>query len=207
MKKHEEQLAAIEEMRNIMDRATRFRTISGLSAMVAGLLAIICGAFVSLHTGIRFLEAEAFDRMLRSTKAMEVQLSFLFLLITSISFGIYLAARNARLKGQMPWDSAAKRLALHMSIPLLAGGIFSVLIFQYGLFGLIPAITLLFYGLALFSASHYTLDTVRFLGIFQIFLGLLATAWLAYGLVIWVMGFGVLHLIFGVYIYLKYERV
>lgn len=207
MKKHEEQLAAIEEMRNIMDRATRFRTISGLSAMVAGVLAIICVAFVSLHTGIRFLEAEAFDRILRSTKAMEVQLSFLFLLITSISFGIYLAARNARLKGHLPWDSAAKRLALHMSIPLLAGGIFSVLIFQYSLFGLIPAITLLFYGLALFSASHYTLDTVRFLGIFQIFLGLLATAWLAYGLVIWVMGFGVLHLIFGVYIYLKYERV
>lgn len=207
MKKHEEQLAAIEEMRNLMDRATRFRTISGLSAMVAGVLAIICVAFVSLHTGIRFLEAGAFDRMLRGTKAMEVQLSFIFLLITSISFGIYLAARNARLKGHLPWDSAAKRLALHMSIPLLAGGIFSVLIFQYSLFGLIPAITLLFYGLALFSASHYTLDTVRFLGIFQIFLGLLATAWLAYGLVIWVMGFGVLHLIFGVYIYLKYERV
>lgn len=207
MKKHEEQLAAIEEMRNLMDRATRFRTISGLSAMVAGVLAIICVAFVSLHTGIRFLEAGAFDRMLRGTKAMEVQLSFIFLLITSISFGIYLAARNARLKGHLPWDSAAKRLALHMSIPLLAGGIFSVLIFQYSLFGLIPAITLLFYGLALFSASHYTLDTVRFLGISQIFLGLLATAWLAYGLVIWVMGFGVLHLIFGVYIYLKYERV
>ena len=207
MKKHEEQLAAIEEMRNIMDRATRFRTISGLSAMVAGVLAIICVAFVSLHTGIRFLEAGAFDRMLRGTKVMEVQLSFIFLLITSISFGIYLAARNARLKGHLPWDSAAKRLALHMSIPLLAGGIFSVLIFQYSLFGLIPAITLLFYGLALFSASHYTLDMVRFLGVFQIFLGLLATAWLAYGLVIWVMGLGVLHLIFGVYIYLKYECV
>lgn len=207
MKKHEEQLAAIEEMRNIMDRATRFRTISGLSAMVAGALAIICVAFVSLHTGTHFLEAEAFDRMLRSTKGMGVQLSFFFLLITSISFGIYLAARNARLKGQLPWDSAAKRLAFHMLIPLLAGGVFSVLIFQYGLFGLIPAITLLFYGLALFSASHYTLDTVRFLGVSQIALGLLATAWVAYGLVIWVMGFGVLHLIFGVYIYLKYERV
>jgi hypothetical protein len=207
MKKHEEQLAAIEEMRNIMDRATRFRTISGLSALVAGLLAIICVVFVSQYTGIRFLEPEAFDRMLSSTKAVEVQLSFYFLLIASIGFGIYLAARNARLKGQLPWDSAAKRLALYMSIPLIAGGIFSVLVFQFGLFGLIPAITLLFYGLALFSASHYTLDIVRFLGVFQIILGLLATAWIAYGLVIWVLGFGVLHLVFGIYIYLKYERV
>ena len=207
MKKHDEQLAAIEEMRNLMDRATRFRSISGLSAMVAGLLAIICVAFVSQLTGIRFLEAEAFDRMLQGAAAREVQLSFFFLLIASIGFGIYLAARNAHAKGQDAWDSAAKRLAFHMAIPLVAGGIFSILIIQLGLAGLVPPITLLFYGLALFNGSHYTLDAVRILGIGQILLGLLATAFVAFGLVIWVIGFGVLNLIFGLYIYFKYERV
>lgn len=207
MKKHDEQLAAIEEMRNLMDRATRFRSISGLSAMVAGLLAIICVAFVSHLAGIHFLEAEAFERMIQGTAATEVQLSFIFLLIASIGFGIYLAARNAHAKGQDAWDSAAKRLAFHMAIPLVAGGIFSVLISQLGLAGLVPPITLLFYGLALFNGSHYTLDAVRILGIGQIVLGLLATAFVAFGLVIWVIGFGVLNLIFGLYIYFKYERV
>lgn len=207
MKKHEEQLAAIEEMRNIMDRATRFRTISGLSAMAAGVLAIICVAFVSQFTGIRFFEAEAFDRMLQGAAARDVQLSFFFLLIASIGFGIYLAARNAHAKGQDAWDSAAKRLAFHMAIPLVAGGIFSILIIQLGLAGLVPPITLLFYGLALFNGSHYTLDVVRILGIGQILLGLLATAFVAFGLVIWVIGFGVFNLIFGLYIYFNYERV
>ena len=207
MKKHEEQLAAIEEMRNIMDRATRFRTISGLSAMAAGVLAIICVAFVSQFTGIRFFEAEAFDRMLQGAAAREVQLSFFFLLIASIGFGIYLAARNAHAKGQDAWDSASKRLAFHMAIPLVAGGIFSILIIQLGLAGLVPPITLLFYGLALFNGSHYTLDVVRILGIGQILLGLLATAFVAFGLVIWVIGFGVFNLIFGLYIYFNYERV
>jgi len=207
MKKHDEQLAAIEEMRNLMDRATRFRSISGLSAMVAGLLAIICVAFVSQLSGIRFLDPEAFERMLQSAAARKVQLSFFFLLIASIGFGIYLAARNAHAKGQDAWDSAAKRLAFHMAIPLVAGGIFSVLISQLGLAGLVPPITLLFYGLALFNGSHYTLDAVRILGIGQILLGLLATAFVAFGLVIWVIGFGVLNLIFGLYIYFKYERV
>jgi hypothetical protein len=207
MKKHDEQLAAIEEMRNLMDRATRFRSISGLSAMVAGLLAIICVAFVSQFTGIRFFEAEAFDRMLQGDAAREVQLSFFFLLITSIGFGIYLAARNAHAKGQDAWDSAAKRLAFHMAIPLVAGGIFSILISQQGLAGLVPPITLLFYGLALFNGSHYTLDAVRILGIGQILLGLLATTFVAFGLVIWVIGFGVFNLIFGLYIYFNYERV
>jgi hypothetical protein len=175
--------------------------------MVAGLLAIICVAFVSQFTGIRFFEAEAFDRMLQGDAAREVQLSFFFLLITSIGFGIYLAARNAHAKGQDAWDSAAKRLAFHMAIPLVAGGIFSILISQLGLAGLVPPITLLFYGLALFNGSHYTLDAVRILGIGQILLGLLATAFVAFGLVIWVIGFGVFNLIFGLYIYFNYERV
>jgi type IV secretory pathway TrbD component len=61
--------------------------------------------------------------------------------------------------------------------------------------------------LALFNGSHYTLDAVRILGIGQILLGILATAFVAFGLVIWVIGFGVFNLIFGLYIYFNYERV
>ena len=90
MEKHEEQLAAIQEMRNLMDRASRFRSISGLSAMVAGLLAILCVVFVSQLTDVQLVESEAFERMLRTKVATGVQLSFLVLLLISICFGIYL---------------------------------------------------------------------------------------------------------------------
>ncbi len=207
MEKHEEQLAAIQEMRNLMDRATRFRTISGLSAIVAGLLAILCVLFVSQLTDVQWLESASFERMLETKFATEVQLSFLVLLLISLCFGIYLAAKNARTIGQTAWDSAAKRVALHMAIPLVTGGIFSVLLAQLGLLGLIPATTLLFYGLALVNASHYTLDAVRLLGLVEIGLGLFATAMLPFGLVFWLTGFGLMHLGFGLYIYLKYERV
>ena len=207
MEKHEEQLAAIQEMRNLMDRASRFRSISGLSAAVAGLLALLCVAVVSLFTDILFVEAEAFDQMARGAFATPVFTCFLLLLVVSVGFGITLAARNARSKGQSAWDSAAKRLAYHVSIPLVAGGIFSILMGHLGLGGLVPAITLLFYGLALFNGSHYTLDAVRILGLCEMMLGLLAAFWVAYGLVIWVVGFGLLHVVFGLYLYLKYERV
>ena len=207
MEKHEEQLAAIQEMRNLMDRATRFRTSSGLSAIVAGLLAILCVVFVSQLTDVQLVESEAFERMLRTKVATGVQLSFLVLLLISICFGIYLAARNAHANGQAAWDSAAKRLTLHLAIPLVAGGVFSVLLAQLGLHGLIPATTLLFYGLALVNASHYTLDAVRLLGLVEIGLGLFATAMVPFGLVFWLTGFGLMHLGFGLYIYLKYERV
>ena len=79
MEKHEEQLAAIQEMRNLMDRASRFRSISGLSAAVAGLLALLCVAVVSLFTDILFVEAEAFDQMARGTFATPVFTWFLLL--------------------------------------------------------------------------------------------------------------------------------
>jgi hypothetical protein len=207
MEKHEEQLAAIQEMRNLMDRASRFRSISGLSAMVAGLLAILCVVFVSQLTDVQLTESASFERMLGTKFATEVQLSFLVLLLISICFGIYLAARNAQATGQAAWDSVAKRLALHLAIPLVTGGVFSMLLAQLGLLGLIPASTLLFYGLALVNASHYTLDAVRLLGLVEIGLGLLATAIVPFGLVFWLTGFGLMHVGFGLYIYLKYERV
>lgn len=207
MEKHEEQLAAIQEMRNLMDRASRFRSISGLSAMVAGLLAILCVVFVSQLTDVQLTESASFERMLGTKFATEVQLSFLVLLLISICFGIYLAARNAQAAGQAAWDSVAKRLALHLAIPLVTGGVFSMLLAQLGLLGLIPASTLLFYGLALVNASHYTLDAVRLLGLVEIGLGLLATAIVPFGLVFWLTGFGLMHVGFGLYIYLKYERV
>lgn len=207
MEKHEEQLAAIQEMRNLMDRASRFRSISGLSAMVAGLLAILCVVFVSQLTDVQLTESASFEQMLGTKFATEVQLSFLVLLLISICFGIYLAARNAQAAGQAAWDSVAKRLALHLAIPLVTGGVFSMLLAQLGLLGLIPASTLLFYGLALVNASHYTLDAVRLLGLVEIGLGLLATAIVPFGLVFWLTGFGLMHVGFGLYIYLKYERV
>jgi hypothetical protein len=207
MEKHEEQLAAIQEMRNLMDRASRFRSISGLSAMVAGLLAILCVVFVSQLTDVQLTESASFERMLGTKFATQVQLSFLVLLLISICFGIYLAARNAQAAGQAAWDSVAKRLALHLAIPLVTGGVFSMLLAQLGLLGLIPASTLLFYGLALVNASHYTLDAVRLLGLVEIGLGLLATAIVPFGLVFWLTGFGLMHVGFGLYIYLKYERV
>ena len=207
MEKHEEQLAAIQEMRNLMDRASRFRSISGLSAMVAGLLAILCVVFVSQLTDVQLTESASFERMLGTKFATQVQLSFLVLLLISICFGIYLAARKAQAAGQAAWDSVAKRLALHLAIPLVTGGVFSMLLAQLGLLGLIPASTLLFYGLALVNASHYTLDAVRLLGLVEIGLGLLATAIVPFGLVFWLTGFGLMHVGFGLYIYLKYERV
>lgn len=205
MEKHEEQLAAIQEIRDMMDHATRIKSISGLSGILAGILSFVCLYAVYLVTGISPIESEALDRMWY-TSSQALILCFISLLIICIGIGFYLAMRNANQSGKSAWDNSAKRLACSLAIPVLAGGIFSILLTRFGLIAIAAPATLLFYGMGLVSASKYTLDAVRTVGLLFIFLGLLATYFLAYGLVIWALGFGLVHVVYGFIIYVKYER-
>lgn len=205
MEKHEKQLAAIQEMRDMMDQATRFKSISGLSGILAGILTFVCTYTIYLVTGISPFESEALDRMWLSSSQALI-LCFVSLLIICIGIGFVLAMRNASKSGRSAWDNAAKRLAFSLAIPVFAGGIFSMLLARFGLIAIAAPATLLFYGMGLVSASKYTLDAVRTVGLLFIFLGLLATYFLTYGLLIWTLGFGLLHVIYGFIIYVKYER-
>jgi hypothetical protein len=67
-------------------------------------------------------------------------------------------------------------------------------------------LSLIFYGLALYNASNFTIDEVKFLGFVQIGLGLLGSYFIEYSLFIWAMGFGVVHIIYGIYMHFRYER-
>jgi hypothetical protein len=67
--------------------------------------------------------------------------------------------------------------------------------------------TLIFYGLALVNAGKYTIKEIRYLGITEIALGILASFVVGYGLIFWSLGFGVLHIAYGLTMYWKYERV
>ncbi len=207
MGNHEEQLAAIQEMRDMMDQASRFKSISGLSGILAGILSLFCVFLAYQMTGISPFESEALDRMWNSQHKVLLVALFCSLFGICIGIGIFMAMRNARLSGKRAWDNAAKRLTFSLAIPVLSGGIFAILLMQIGLVALTAPITLLFYGLGLLSASKFTLDTVQPVGLLFIILGLLAAAFLAYGLLIWALGFGLVHILYGFIIYIRYERV
>lgn len=207
MKNHEEQLAAIQEMRNMMDQATRFKLISGLSGMIAGVLSLLSLYIVYLSTGISPFEAEALERVWRGSNPILISCIFIALLVACMGLGLYMARRNARQAGKNAWDGSAKRLVFSLLIPVLTGGVFSMLLIQLGLVSLFAPVTLLFYGMGLLSASKFTLEAVRTVGLIFIGLGLLATGILSYGLLIWALGFGLVHIVYGFIIYVKYERV
>jgi hypothetical protein len=77
---------------------------------------------------------------------------------------------------------------------------------DYGVYGLVAPACLIFYGLALVNASKYTLSEVRYLGYAQILLGIINLWMPGYGLYFWAAGFGVMHIIYGIVMWSRYER-
>jgi hypothetical protein len=93
-----------------------------------------------------------------------------------------------------------------MAVPLVSGGIFIFILLLRGHYGIVSAASLIFYGLSLVSASNFTFTLVKYLGLCEIALGLVAACLPGYGLLFWAIGFGVLHIIYGSLMYLKYDR-
>jgi hypothetical protein len=93
-----------------------------------------------------------------------------------------------------------------MLIPLAAGGIFCLAMLSYGFIWLVFPATLLFYGIALVNASRFTYPEVFYLGISEIGIGCVALFLTGYSLLFWSLGFGVLHIVYGLTMYSRYDR-
>lgn len=130
----------------------------------------------------------------------------LLVLFASLAVAVFLSVRKARKKGLKVWDHMAKRVLVNMLVPLGAGGLFCLIMLYHGYIGLIAPAMLVFYGLALFNTSKYTYSDIRVLGLIEISLGLLSSVWVGYGLLFWALGFGLVHIVYGIILYYKYER-
>ena len=108
--------------------------------------------------------------------------------------------------GSSIWNGASQRFLLNVMIPLIAGGVFIIALLLRGEIELLVPACLIFYGMSLLNAGNYTFSDIRFLGILEMLVGVLALMYPGMGLLFWAIGFGVLHIIYGVIMYFKYER-
>ena len=104
------------------------------------------------------------------------------------------------------WGNATIRLFWNTAIPIATGALFLIRMMQLGEFELVAPGCLIFYGLALVNASKYTLGEIRYLGYGQLALGFMNLWYIGYWLYFWAMGFGVLHILYGILMWYKYER-
>lgn len=206
---HSEQLEHIEKL---MQRSTRFISLSGLSGISAGIIALIGAAWAKslidkvLKPSSFYSSREAHIYELHSELMLDLFLIALAVLALSGLIVFYFSVKRARRIGVSIWDQSARRLLGAFFPPMIVGGIFCLALLYYGFYVLIVPATLLFYGLALISSSEFTLDEIKFLGLSEIILGIAAAFLPEYAYYFWSLGFGVLHIAYGAVMYLKYER-
>lgn len=212
MNKQQEQLEAIKEMRNLMERSSRFLSLSGLAGVVIGIIALLGVAALYQKFNLSALGTDFQEKIASVTVSVDDG-NFVFLISTALLVltvalisGVLMSANRSK-KLQLPaWDLTAKRLLINLMIPLVAGGLLCLIMIEKGELTYLIPVTLIFYGLALVNASKYSFDEIRTLGIIQIVLGLIAAFQPEYALVIWAIGFGLLHIGYGLIIHTKHQN-
>ncbi|UJH92131.1 hypothetical protein LZ575_06000 [Antarcticibacterium sp. 1MA-6-2] len=198
----------LTEIRSMMERSTKFLSLSGLSGIMAGIYALV-GAYVAYR--LFYVENDSvfynsIDRQEINGDIINVLILAFVILVLAVGTAIYLSWKKSKKEGKKIWNTAARRVVINMAIPLVTGGIFILILLTKGLYGFLAPATLLFYGLALVNASKFTFEELRSLGIVQIILGLFASYFIGYGLLFWALGFGLMHIVYGIVMHLKYEK-
>lgn len=207
MEKEQDFRRDIAEIRSLMERSAKFLALSGWAGVMAGIYALV-GSFIAY----RFLNfSPNAGQGLANEPAKTEMVGPLFILGASVlaltlATGFVLSARRARKLGEPFWNGGTRRLLQLMAVPLVAGGFLLLLFLMQGKFYLLVPISLIFYGLAIYNAGHYSYRELQYLGITEVLLGMVAAIVPQYGLVIWASGFGLLHILYGIYIYMKYQQ-
>lgn len=207
MSKELEQIVHIKAM---MEKSTRFLSLSGLSGVAAGVVALI-GAWIASD----ILESETYSSKLgravvgvQYTDPVVYKLIILAfaILFAAVGSGLFFTLRKVKKEKVKAWNPSSRRMLFHLFFPLAAGGGFILLLLQYNVVSLVAPCLLIFYGLSLLNASKFTHDDIKQLGIIEVILGLVCGLFPHQGLLFWSIGFGILHILYGIIMYWKYER-
>lgn len=202
MKKEQDYIKDISEIRSMMERSSRFLPLSGWAGILAGLYAL-AAAFIASNimgfypTGLYYHGP---------AKLENLALLAGFILVLALVTVTLLSYNKVKKDGEKLWTPATRRLIINGMLPLICGGIFALILSYHHLVGMILPATLLFYGLALYNASKFTYDETRILGVSEIILGLISAVFIDYSLICWALGFGVANIIYGIYMHYQYEK-
>lgn len=214
MSPDKEHLANLCDIKQIMERSSRFISLSGWSGIAAGICGLIGAYFghialkepyysVSTSNQSDYTYFPFFLRQLFSSGLFRIaSITFMAAFATAFIFTYLRSSKN----NTPVWSTTSRRLLVSVCIPMIVGGIFLLKLLENGNYGLIAPGCLIFYGLALINGSKYTLREIKYLGYSEIFLGIVSCWFTSLGLYFWAAGFGALHIIYGTFMWFKYER-
>jgi hypothetical protein len=208
MNEQSQHLDALKDIRKMMQRSSRFISLSGLSGIAAGFWALIGAWFANdwIYEYYHGYNESGYTSLAFQKLKLSLFMLAAVVLAVALLSAFYFTWRRAGQNKLPLWDHTSKTLSINMLIPLVTGGIFILTMLQYNEWRFITPACLIFYGLALVNGSKYTLSEIRYLGLTELVLGLISTQFPGYGLYFWAAGFGVLHIVYGFAMWWKYER-
>jgi len=210
MKNDSKSIEDLKAIRKIMEESSRFISLSGLSGIFAGVTAIagaLVAYFIILDNGS--IHLDEYFRSLSEEEVITLRWQLIadaaIVLVLSVLFALYFSRRKAKRDRKNVWTPASKRFLINLVVPLATGAVFIiVLLYQNNIQLIVPGF-LIFYGLALVNAGKFTFGEIFYLGILEIITGLVSAFFPGLGLIFWIFGFGILHIIYGLVMYRKYE--
>lgn len=208
MKDEQDYIRDISEMRSMMERSSKFLSLSGLSAILLGIYAL-AAAFIA-YQFFSFNPDQLLYDNIGSGSVPPDFLKVIFLAMGLLALAVatvfFFSNRKAGKRGEKAWNPTSRRLIVNMAVPLVTGGVLLLIFIAKGLFGLMAPCSLIFYGLAMYNAGKLSYEEVRGLGLIEIALGLAGCYFVEYGLLLWAGGFGLMNIAYGIYLHYKYER-
>ena len=196
-------LDSLSEIKSMMQRTTKFTSISGWSGIWVGTVGLIAAAiayFIILESKLNLYSLQPDNRR----DLLLVVLALITLLVACLG-GFYFMIKKSKNDQVKFINPTTKRILKRFIFVLVIGGFLCLALYKHLSFVYIAPATLLFYGMALLNVERDTVVEIKYLAYTEIFLGLLAFLFIANGLAFWSLGFGLVHIIFGMWMVRKYD--
>jgi hypothetical protein len=171
-------------IRDTMERSAAFTAISGWGYILLGLTAC-AAAWLAAHQASPFA-------WLRVWLAEG---------ILAVAIGLISCAWKANRRGLPLFSGPARKVALSLAPPLVAGAFLTFSLFRAGLPSALPPTWLLLYGAGIITGGAFSVAILPIMGLcFMLLGGLAVLAPAAWGNWFLALGFGGLHVVFGLLI-------
>ena len=180
---HDRAMDNLRFIRETMERSASFTAVSGWAGVAMGVVALGAAAVARLQ---------------------EAPWAWLAVWLAAASLSAAVAvggmAMKSRSVGTPLFSGPGRKFASSFAPPIAVGGALTLALFGAGQTALLPGTWLLLYGAAVVTGGAHSVRIVPLMGVMFMATGAVALALPGWGDVFMAVGFGLLHLVFGVII-------
>ena len=211
--KEQEIKETLSDIREMMERSQKVMFLDGTAGIIAAVWALLGAVAVSLV--LYGTVSPLLGAWINPIKHFDWST---FLIVTIICAAVFCAAfltvwlmskrRAERYGMEFKLDAGTQRLLGNFFTAMVVGGLVCLTPLFNGLWNMIPGFMLLFYGLALvlISPIAFRISITKYFGYAEIALGIAALALTPFGMMFWTIGFCILHLIWGIWFNIWFDR-